>query len=78
MIDYPILKGETTLKNFRVEFHFDNENTVTFFIEERTEATVLHKVFGNNSNFFDFKENNELYRIVLDKVTHVAVKEHQE
>ncbi|MGM0843618.1 MAG: hypothetical protein ACQEUT_01475 [Bacillota bacterium] len=66
------------MKTYRVEFHFDNENTVTFFIEERTEATVLHKVFGNNANHFDFKENDVLYRIVLDKVTHVAVKEHQE
>ncbi|WP_409252173.1 hypothetical protein V1502_19075 [Bacillus sp. SCS-153A] len=67
------------MKKFRVEFHFDNENTVSFFIEEeRTEATVLHKIFGNDSNHFVFKEDDVLNRIQLNKVTHVAVTEVQE
>jgi hypothetical protein len=73
------LKGENTVKNFRVEFHFDSDKTVSFFIEdERTEATVLHKIFGNDSDHFVFKENDVLYRIQLGKVTHVTVTEAQE
>ncbi|WP_421381931.1 hypothetical protein ACOJQI_21425 [Bacillus salacetis] len=67
------------MKTFRVDFHFDKENTVSFFIEEeRTEATVLHKIFGNDSDHFVFKEDGVLYRIQLKKVTHVAVSEVQE
>ncbi|WP_456273170.1 hypothetical protein [Bacillus sp. AK031] len=63
------------MKNFQVTFHFASDHTVVNFIEEKTESQVLHKVFGNNSSYFDYKEDNVLYRVALDKVTHVSIKE---
>jgi hypothetical protein len=66
------------MSRFRVEFHFDKDDSVTYFADGENRASVLEEFgFKNDERFLDFVSNEVHYRIDMNKVKYVAVNEHK-
>lgn len=63
------------MKNFQIEFYFDQGNTLTHYVKATSKDSALSSIPTNGTYEFRDAEDNNVYRITINLVKYVIVSE---
>ncbi|ANU22950.1 hypothetical protein [Planococcus donghaensis] len=63
------------MKTFRVEFNFDQENTIVHNVQAMDKESALSQIPSNGTYEISNKETGFIYRITINLVNYIKVSE---
>lgn len=63
------------MKNFKLEFYFDQGNTLTHQVKATSKESALAGIPTNGTYEFQGEQDNNAYRITINLVKYIVVSE---
>lgn len=63
------------MKNFKLEFYFDQGNTLTHQVKATSKESALSSIPTNGTYEFQDEQDNNAYRITINLVKYIVVSE---
>lgn len=63
------------MKNFQIDFYFDQGNTLTHYVKATGKESALSSIPTNGTYEFRDEEDKNVYRITINLVKYIVVSE---